>query len=328
MSDIKQILSIYPLSAIMRKYNVEPERRNIKCPFPSHDDPNASFKFYDNESFFCFGCKASGDAISFIANMEGIDNGTATKRYLSLVGNVDVSYAPKQQYKKPKPDKDWSHIYQEYVKLLDRDKNFYIYLNKRCLPNWTAKMFGLYGMQRAYIITKELKAKFSNQDLIDSGLYREGMYPIFCKPGLVFSYPGYKYLSYRCYYGKEFRKLHGVSQIAWHYREGSSTLIVTESIIDAISYYVMYGKDGMDLLSLNGTQCRVDFPEIFRPYKKVLLCLDNDTAGHDAVYGKTEKGKRYKGILEISDNTGTYSIDELKESGCKDWNELLMKNKS
>lgn len=325
MNDLKQILATYPLSAIMRKYNVEPERRNIKCPFPSHDDPNASFKYYDTESFHCFGCKASGDAIDFIAHMEGLDNSRATKRYLSMIGDVSVQSIAKQQSKEQKPDKDWSHIYSEYIKLLNRDKNFYAYLKQRCLPDWTADKFGLYGLNRADLITKELKQKFDTQDLMDCGLYKEGMLPLFCKPGLIFSYPEYKYLTYRCYFGKEFRKLHGVSQVAWHWKQNGNTLIVTESIIDAISYYVMFGNDDMELLSLNGTQSRVDFKETFRPYKKVLLCLDNDTAGHDAVYGKTENGRKYKGILELSDNTGTYSIEALKESGCKDWNELLMK---
>lgn len=36
-----------------------------KCPF--HEDNSPSFVIYDNNTFFCFGCQISGDAIDFYA---------------------------------------------------------------------------------------------------------------------------------------------------------------------------------------------------------------------------------------------------------------------
>jgi len=40
-----------------------------RCPF--HDDRNPSFAVYpETQSFYCFGCHASGDVLSFLMRVE------------------------------------------------------------------------------------------------------------------------------------------------------------------------------------------------------------------------------------------------------------------
>ena len=45
---------------------------NGLCPFHSEKTPSFTV-FPDNQSFFCFGCEAGGDAFTFIMRMENLD---------------------------------------------------------------------------------------------------------------------------------------------------------------------------------------------------------------------------------------------------------------
>lgn len=54
----------------------------INCPF--HEEKSASCAIYkDTQRFFCFGCKAKGDAITFVQKFKGLSFGQAVK-YLEL----------------------------------------------------------------------------------------------------------------------------------------------------------------------------------------------------------------------------------------------------
>ena len=45
---------------------------NGLCPFHSEKTPSFTV-FPDNQSFFCFGCEAGGDAFTFIMRTENLD---------------------------------------------------------------------------------------------------------------------------------------------------------------------------------------------------------------------------------------------------------------
>ena len=56
---------------IVEKYGFKINRQGfIRCPF--HKEDTASFKVYD-KSYYCFGCRESGDIFSFVQKMENID---------------------------------------------------------------------------------------------------------------------------------------------------------------------------------------------------------------------------------------------------------------
>ena len=44
-------------------------RRNYCCPFPGHSDKDPSFRFYDDGTFYCFGCHRGGTAIDFVQGL-------------------------------------------------------------------------------------------------------------------------------------------------------------------------------------------------------------------------------------------------------------------
>jgi DNA primase len=61
-----------------------------RCPF--HDDQHPSFNVSEEKGVFhCFGCGASGDVITFIQRMEGIDFKQAINKL-----NITAEYKPKR----------------------------------------------------------------------------------------------------------------------------------------------------------------------------------------------------------------------------------------
>ena len=66
---------------IVERYGFHPNRSGfISCPF--HKEKTASMKIY-KDSYYCFGCGASGDIFSFIMDME---NQSFREVFLSLGG--------------------------------------------------------------------------------------------------------------------------------------------------------------------------------------------------------------------------------------------------
>lgn len=61
---------------VLARYGMIPNRAGfISCPFHP-DDRTASLKIY-KDSYYCFGCGASGDIFTFVQNMDNCDFKTA-----------------------------------------------------------------------------------------------------------------------------------------------------------------------------------------------------------------------------------------------------------
>lgn len=76
-----EIKSMYSMRDIVERYGFHPNRSGfISCPF--HKEKTASMKIY-KDSYYCFGCGASGDIFSFIMDMK---NQSFREVFLSLGG--------------------------------------------------------------------------------------------------------------------------------------------------------------------------------------------------------------------------------------------------
>ncbi len=77
LEEIKANVSIEDVATM---YGVRPNKKGFcNCCFPGHKtDKTASLKLYpDQGSFYCYGCHASGDQITFVRLMESCDFRTA-----------------------------------------------------------------------------------------------------------------------------------------------------------------------------------------------------------------------------------------------------------
>lgn len=65
MNISEKIKLILPLAKVVETYTGQKLVRNkMRCPF--HSEKTASFTVYPNDSFYCFGCGASGDVFTFV----------------------------------------------------------------------------------------------------------------------------------------------------------------------------------------------------------------------------------------------------------------------
>lgn len=130
-------------------------------------------------------------------------------------------------------------------------------------------------------------------------------------------------------YGKKFKmdvpgndKNYGVNIV----NPNSTELKVFESVIDCMSY-IDLTKDMESnklILGMVDDHPLVRYLENYDHIRVISLCLDNDAAGHKAVYGKAYNNQNPKpGLKEKYENKG-YTVNvEIPPKG-KDWNETLL----
>lgn len=74
---------------VMRQYvTLHRSGHGYKCLCPFHSERTPSCMVYtDTESFYCFGCGAGGDVITFIEKIENLDYIEAVRFLGSTLGN-------------------------------------------------------------------------------------------------------------------------------------------------------------------------------------------------------------------------------------------------
>jgi DNA primase len=161
-------------------------RYKAKCPF--HGDGNEktpSFVVYEETgSYHCFACKASGNAIHFLREYDGIDFMESVELLASHVGmevpkqekSVDLSDAININTKA-------AQVFKEQLRS-NPGKETIEYLKARGISGETAKFFELgYSMEKSPSLYSILSETFSEPDLSDSGLFgtndNGGMYDRF-----------------------------------------------------------------------------------------------------------------------------------------------------
>ncbi len=83
-----------PLLPVLLRYGVEPDNKGFAhCPF--HNEKTASFKVFDNNSYYCFGCGEHGDVIDFIRKIENLSFEDACARLTGEVRYSDLRKADK-----------------------------------------------------------------------------------------------------------------------------------------------------------------------------------------------------------------------------------------
>lgn len=66
----EEIKQTYSMQDIVERYGLHPNRaRFVSCPF--HKEKTASMRIY-KDSYYCFGCGASGDIFTFIQDMDNL----------------------------------------------------------------------------------------------------------------------------------------------------------------------------------------------------------------------------------------------------------------
>lgn len=105
--DADRIKELNPLSSELTKYGVETDRKGFaRCPF--HSEKTASFRVYPNGTYYCFGCHANGDVISFVMKIEGLSFNQACERL-----DRDITYSEQRKIERAKRQRESSQTARE-----------------------------------------------------------------------------------------------------------------------------------------------------------------------------------------------------------------------
>ncbi|MBQ8296366.1 MAG: DNA primase [Ruminococcus sp.] len=168
-----------PIDAVMGNYvHLTRRGRNYvcSCPFHSEKTPSCTI-FTDTQSFYCFGCGAGGDIITFIMKIENLDFSEAVK-LLAQRSGIEL---PQNSSADSLLAKRKTRIYEMnriaanffYTNLVKgRDKQGLQYFVNRGLSPQTVKKFGLgYSSDSWSELSDLLRSKgYSDEEIADAWL--------------------------------------------------------------------------------------------------------------------------------------------------------------
>ena len=329
-NDIEQVISTY--------VNLKRAGSNLNglCPFHSERTPSFTV-FPATKSFYCFGCGAGGDVITFIMKAENLGYGEA----LGLLAQKANISLPTQDYEEPNgPSRkrilEMNLAAAKFFRSCLFDKNIGAeamdYLaNKRGLDAATIKHFGLgYSPNDFGMLTKHLRSLgFTDEELTvgflcgkskkNGKLYdyfrNRVIFPIIDTLGNVIAFGGRnmdgsepKYLNTSD--TPAFKKGKNIFALNFAKNHASEQMILCEGYMDVIALHAAGFENAVATL---GTAITPDQARIFAKYtKKVIITYDSDRAG------QTAADKALRLLAEVG-----VDVRVLKLSGAKDPDEYI-----
>ena len=275
------------------------------CPF--HNEKTPSFTVYnDTQSFYCFGCGAGGDAVTFIKKIENLDYMDAVKALADRAGlqmpqdgGYDDSLAKKRR-RILEINRETARFYYSYM-MSEEGKTGLDYFLSRGLNMNTIKRFGLgFAPNEWDRLLKHLKDKgFSISDMVDANVVKVGrnnhhydtfknrvITPIIDVRGNVIAFGGRVLDDSKPKYINTsdtlvYKKTNELFALNLAKDSGKENLILCEGYMDVIAMH----EAGFDNAvagcgtALTSEQVRL----ISRYTKEVILAYDADEAGQKAL---------------------------------------------
>ena len=310
--------------------------RTYVCNCPFHSEKTPSFTvFPDTQSFYCFGCGAGGDVITFIQQIENLDFMDAVKLLAQNSGmTVPEQGADEKQSRMRKRilavNRAAANFY--YRMLTGSDKRGLQYFIQRHLTTTTIKKYGLgfapetwdalsrYLLQQGFTEEELLLADVSRRSrrgtLIDTFRNRV-IFPIVDLRGNVIGFGGRvlddsqpKYLNTA--QTPVFDKGKNLFSLQFAKNSVTTTLILAEGYMDVIAVH----QAGFEnVVATLGTAITPDQARKISQYAKtVIIAYDSDAAGQAA----TQKAMRH--FSEVGIETKI-----LRMQGAKDPDEYIRK---
>ena len=274
------------------------------CPF--HGEKTPSFNIYtETDSFYCFGCGAAGDVISFIMKIDNLDYVEAVK-YLAQRAGMDM---PEDGY-----DDSLSRLRKRVYEANREAARFYYntlvsekgragldYFRSRMLADSTIRHFGLgFADDNWSSLCEHLRSKgFKDNELVAANLAvrrRSGkgiydrftnrvMFPIIDLRGNVIAFGGRIMTDQKPKYLNTsdtpvFKKSENLFSLNNAKNSGSRTLILCEGYMDVIAVNQAGFQNAVATL---GTALTNEQALLMKRYAdEVIICYDADEAGQKA----------------------------------------------
>lgn len=273
------------------------------CPF--HNEKTPSFTVYPaTQSFYCFGCGAGGDAITFLKKIENLDYLDAVKTLAQRAGlqmpqeGFDDSLS-KRRRRILEMNREAARFYHS-VLLSPEGKVGYDYYIGRALSAATINHFGLgFAPNRWDALLKYMRAKgYQPAELVDAGLARKGqkgyydnfrnrvMTPIIDVRGNVIAFGGRVLDDSKPKYINTgdtlvYKKTNELFALNFAKDSKEDALILCEGYMDVIA---MHQAGFTNAVAGCGTALTTEQVRLISRYaKEVILTYDADEAGQKAL---------------------------------------------
>lgn len=333
-----------PIEEVMSSYvPLKKQGRNYACVCPFHADKNPSCIVYtDTESYYCFGCHAGGDVITFIKEIENMEFEEAVKLLADRAGLIlpeksgeDASKA----YRKARLleiNREAANFYYSMLSKKEGVKGL-LYLKQREIKPETIKKYGLgYAPDNWSSLKEYMNSKgFSDNELIEARLCQHSqkgtvydifrdrvMFPIvdvsknvIAFGGRIIDGSGPKYLNSPETY--VFNK--GKNLFSLHFAKKSKPerIILAEGYMDVIALNQAGFENTVATL---GTALTIEQASLIArntSKKEVVIAYDSDSAGRAAAH---------RAIKIFSEADPDVTVRILDMQGAKDPDEYIRKN--
>lgn len=297
-SDITEIASSY--------VNLKRHGRNMVGLCPFHGEKTPSFNIYtESGSFYCFGCGAGGDVITFIMKIENLDYVEAVKFLAQRAGmempeNTYDDGLSKLRMRIYEANREAARFFHATL-LSQRGQSGLNYLRGRALSDRTIRHFGLgfadddwnslcnhlknKGFSEYEIYSANLAFKRKNGNGIYDRFVNRVMFPIIDLRGNVIAFGGRimtdekpKYLNTSD--TPVFKKSENLFSLNNAKSSGTRTLILCEGYMDVIALNQAGFTNAVATL---GTALTNEQAVLMKRYAdEVIICYDADGAGQKA----------------------------------------------
>ncbi len=328
-SDIERIISGYvPLSR---------RGRNLSglCPFHSEKTPSF-FVYPQTQSFYCFGCGAGGDVITFIRRIENLEymeavRFLAEKCGLTVPDSQQEDERAVQRRRILEINRETARFFHAQL-MSEQGKQAYDYLTRRGRDRKIIRHFGLgYAPEGWRVLSDYLKTKgFTDEEMVAANVavnskrgsvydrFRNRvMFPIIDLRGNVVGFggralddQGAKYLNTSD--TPVFKKSRNLFAMNFAKTSKQPGLILAEGYMDVIAIH----QAGFDnAIATLGTALTDEQARLISQYTdKVILAYDSDGPGQAAT----------KRAINIFDEVGV-KVSVLSMTGAKDPDEFIQK---
>lgn len=323
------------------------------CPF--HNEKTPSFTVSQDKQFYhCFGCGASGSAISFLMEYSHLDFVESIEELASRAG---VEVIREQGFEPSQPKRDLAPLtkmneqaagfYQQQLRQHAQASMASNYLKKRGLtgevakvyqlgfapPGWDNLLSSLGQNEESLSELRELGLVVTNENNKTYDRFRERiMFPIRNKRGQTIGFGGRvfdqgepKYLN-----SPETPLYHKGREVYGLYEALKATnkiqhLIVVEGYLDVISLYQQGITNVVAALGTAITREHVDL--LFRSVSELVICMDGDSAGQKAAWRAVinampalRSGRQIK-VLLLDQGQDPDSV--IREQGAEHFEQLI-----
>ena len=314
------------------------------CPF--HSEKSPSFYVYpESNSFYCFGCGAGGDLITFIKLAEHLDYVEAIKFLADSVGlavpeDAADDTTAKRRSRMLELNRETARFYHS-VLCSPQGRAGLEYLTNRGIRPETIRHFGLgFAPDGWDALLNHLRDKgFTTQEMLDAAVIRRGrqseydqfrrrvIYPIIDLRGTVIGFGGRALGDEKPKYLNSsdtlvFKKSRGLFAMNFAKSTKQPRLILCEGYMDAISIH----QAGFDnAVATLGTALTPEQARLISQYtQEVVISYDSDEPGQKATRRASELFAQTGIRVRVLTVTGAKDPDEfIKKYGAEKFRALI-----